>query len=155
MPTLSITLREIAPQPVLFIRRCVARAEIAQTLGECFGKLAAHCQASSVSMSGRPLLWTFSAGPSLMEIGAGFPIAQAAPGSGEIEAGTLPRGSTAVGVHGGAYDQLPESYTEVERWIESQDLTARSAPWESYLTDPAEHPNPEDWRTEIYWPVRS
>ena len=28
MPTLSITLREIDPQPVLFIRRRIARAEI-------------------------------------------------------------------------------------------------------------------------------
>ena len=27
------------------------------------------------------------------------------------------------------------------------------APWESYVTDPADHPDPADWRTEVYWPL--
>jgi AraC family transcriptional regulator len=30
---------------------------------------------------------------------------------------------------------------------------AAGAPWESYVTDPGQFPNPEDWRTEVYWPL--
>jgi hypothetical protein len=32
-------------------------------------------------------------------------------------------------------------------------LQPGGAPWESYVTDPADFPNPDDWRTEIYWPL--
>ena len=32
-------------------------------------------------------------------------------------------------------------------------LRPGGAPWESYITDPADHPDPKDWRTEIYWPL--
>jgi hypothetical protein len=29
------------------------------------------------------------------------------------------------------------------------------APWETYLTDPADLPDPADWRTEVCWPLAS
>jgi len=32
---------------------------------------------------------------------------------------------------------------------------AAGAPWESYVTDPADYPDPADWKTEIFWPVKS
>lgn len=41
----------------------------------------------------------------------------------------------------------------MERSIEANDLKADGPPWEAYITDPAEHPDPANWRTEIYWPV--
>ena len=86
-----------------------------------------------------------------MEIGV--PISAAAPGEGDVEAGSLPGGPTIVGVHAGSYDQLSETYAAMERWIETNGLKAVGPPWESYITDPAEHPDPANWRTEIYWPV--
>jgi hypothetical protein len=29
------------------------------------------------------------------------------------------------------------------------------APWESYVTDPGEFPDVNDWRTEVYWPFET
>jgi AraC family transcriptional regulator len=52
-----------------------------------------------------------------------------------------------------AYDQLVNAYAAVEEWIKSQGFTPSGAPWESYLTDPAEHPDPKDWKTEVFWPI--
>jgi hypothetical protein len=31
--------------------------------------------------------------------------------------------------------------------------TPSGAPWESYLTDPGQHPDPKDWKTEVFWPI--
>jgi AraC family transcriptional regulator len=76
------------------------------------------------------------------------------PGSGDIEAFTLPAGLTAVAVHGGPYDKLPETFVAFEKWIAAQGHSCGGAPWEVYVTDPADHPDAADWRTEIYWPVR-
>jgi AraC family transcriptional regulator len=65
----------------------------------------------------------------------------------------LPGGLVASTIHTGPYDQLTNAYAAVEQWIKSQGFTPGGAPWESYLTDPGEHPDPKDWRTEVLWPI--
>lgn len=82
-------------------------------------------------------------------------MATAVTGEGDVKSGALPGGPTAVAMHAGPYDQLSETYAALERWIEANGLRTAGAPWESYITDPAEHPDPGDWRTEVYWPVRT
>jgi hypothetical protein len=42
----------------------------------------------------------------------------------------------------------------LERWMEANGHTPAGSPWESYLTDPAEHADPSEWRTEVFWPIR-
>jgi effector-binding domain-containing protein len=58
-------------------------------------------------------------------------------------------------IHAGTYGTLSEAYAALEVWIESHGLQSAGAPWEEYITDPAEHPDPKDWRTEVFWPVRT
>jgi AraC family transcriptional regulator len=153
MPTLTIERREVAAQPVLIIRRRVPRAELQAAMAECFGKVFGHCQKVGLPLDGRPFTRYLSTGPGLWTIECGKPLAKAAGGEGEIEALTLPGGPVAMGVHGGQYDQLPDTYAAIERWIESHGLRAGVAPWECYVTSPAEDTNPADWRTEVYWPL--
>ena len=46
MPVISIAREERAAQPILYIRRRIARAELLNTLAECFGTLYGHaCRA--------------------------------------------------------------------------------------------------------------
>jgi AraC family transcriptional regulator len=88
-------------------------------------------------------------------IEGGVPVAappSLPPGDG-IEALAIPAGRAVVAVHRGPYDSLPESYQQIEKWMREQGLTAAGAPWESYLTDPGERPDPATWETEIVQPV--
>jgi len=153
MPMLTIERRDLPAQPVLIVRRRIARADLQSTLADCFGRVFGHCHKAGLPMEGRPFTRYFSTGPGLWTIEAGKPMAAAAPGEGEIEAGTLPPGPAVVAVHSGSYDQLGDTYVAMEKWMEAQGLRPGEAPWESYITDPAEHPDPSEWRTEIYWPV--
>jgi len=153
MPTLSIERRELAARPALIIRRRIARNELQPTLADCFGRVFGHCQKVGIPLDGRPFTRYLTTGPGLWTIEAGKPLATPATGDGEIEAVTLPAGPVAFAVHGGLYDQLTETYAAVERWMESNGFRPAGAPWESYITDPAEHPDPADWRTEVYWPL--
>ena len=50
---------------------------------------------------------------------------------------------------------MTETRQQVERWIEEHGYQVAGAPWESYVTDPAEVPDPADWRTEVCWPLAS
>jgi AraC family transcriptional regulator len=153
MPMQSIVRKDIAPQPVLFIRRRVAAHEVQPALAECFGKLYGYATQKGLPIAGFPLCRYVSTGVGLWTIEPGVPLAAPAPGEGEMQAGELPGGPVAFAVHAGPYDELGISNAAVERWIEANGHRVGGAPWEWYVTDPGEHPNPADWKTEIYWPL--
>jgi AraC family transcriptional regulator len=153
MSVISITREERAAQPILFIRRRIGSAELQNTLGECFGALFGHAQKRGLAIAGFPLARYVSTGPGLWTVEPAVPLVTPAPGEGELQAGFLQAGPVAKGIHGGPYDELPETNVAIERWIEANGYRVDGPPWEWYVTDPAEHPNPADWRTEVYWPL--
>jgi AraC family transcriptional regulator len=153
MPSLSIERRELSAQPALFVRLKTARHELSSAIAQGVGKVYMHAQKAGLALAGHPFTRYQSAGPGLLTIEVGFRFTDAVAGEDEVEAGELPGGPTVVAVHGGPYDQLTETYAAMERWMELEGLRPGGAPWEYYVTDPAEHPDPADWRTEVYWPV--
>jgi AraC family transcriptional regulator len=153
MPTLSIARQERAAQPILYIRRRVARSELQGMLAECFGKLFTHGQKAGLPIAGFPLARYVSTGPGLLTVDAAMPLTAPAVAEGEMEAGFLHGGAVALGVHAGPYEQLGDTSAAIERWIEANGYRVAGPPWEWYVTDPGEHPDPADWRTEVYWPL--
>jgi AraC family transcriptional regulator len=153
MPSLSIERRELTAQPVLFVRQKTARHELSGAIAQGVGRVYMHAQKAGLALAGHPFTRYLATGPGLLTIEVGFRFADAVTGEGDVEAGELPGGPAVVGVHGGPYDRLAETYAAMERWMEQNGLRPGGAPWEHYVTDPAEHPDPADWRTDIYWPV--
>jgi AraC family transcriptional regulator len=153
MPMLSIERRELKAQHTLFVRLTAARHELARAIGDGVGKVYTYAQQGGIALAGHPFTRYLSAGPGLLTIEVGFHVSAAAAGGGDIEAGELPGGTAVVAVHGGSYEQLGETYAAAERWMEEHAVRPADAPWEWYVTDPAEHPDPSDWRTHVYWPI--
>jgi AraC family transcriptional regulator len=154
MPTLSIARQELAPQPILFVRMRAGRHELSTAIGQGLGKAYPLALSSGAAVVGRPFTRYLSTGPGLFNIEVGMPVSGPPAGEGDVEAGSLPGGPVAVAMHGGSYEQLSETYAALERWIEENGHSTTGAPWESYITDPTEHPDPADWRTEVYWPIK-
>jgi effector-binding domain-containing protein len=154
MPLLSIERRELTPAHVLITRARCSRTELSSTIAACFGKTFPYAMKIGAPLAGRPFIRYLSTGPGLWSIEGGCVVASAAPGEGEVEAAVLPGGSAIVAMHGGSYDTMTDTYAEMHRWAEQNGFHVGSAPWESYITDPAEHPDPANWRTEIYWPLK-
>jgi AraC family transcriptional regulator len=153
MPTLSIARKTLAAQPALIVRSRVARHELSSAIGEGLGKTFPYALGAGLAIAGRPFARYVSMGPGLITVEVGMPVATPAPGAGEIEAVVLPGGPAAVAVHAGPYDQLAETYAALERWIDTNGFKIAGPPWESYVTDPADHPDQNDWRTEVCWPL--
>jgi AraC family transcriptional regulator len=149
----SITKKQIAPQPVLVVRRRIKPSEIAATLAEVLGIVFQHAQRTGAALAGQPFTRYLEWGPGLITIEAGMPIAAAGTGDGNVLAETLPGGFVAATVHSGPYDRLTAAHAAVQVWIEQQGLVSAGGPWESYVTDPADYPDPADWKTEIFWPL--
>ena len=153
MPMLSIERRELKAQNILFVRLRAARHELAQAIGAGVGKVYTYAQQAGIALAGHPFTRYVSAGPGLLTIEVGFHVSAAASGQDDVEAGQLPDGAAIVAVHGGSYEQLGETYAAAERWMEENAVHPGGAPWEWYVTDPAEHPDPAEWRTHVFWPI--
>ena len=153
MPTLSIDRRELTERPVLFVQLKTARHELAAAIAEGVGKAYGHAQTAGIALAGHPYTRYLTAGPGLMDIQVGMPLAAPAASSGDVQAGVLPGGSAVVAIHAGPYEQLGETYAAIERYMQTNGLRPAGPPWEWYTTDPAQHADPADWRTEVSWPV--
>ena len=152
----SIEKKELAPQPVLVARRRVPRSEIANAIGGALGEIFHYAQQHGLALAGHPITRYLDAGPGLLTIEPGMRLAGPAPagGAGAVVADTLPGGPAATTIHHGPYDTLADAYAALQSWMEANGHSPGGAPWESYITDPAEHPDPKDWKTEICWPLR-
>ena len=153
MATPTVERKELQPQAALVVKRRIARTEIAATIAEGLGKTYPYALQNGLAIAGRPFARYSDVGPGLMTIEVGTPLAAPAAGVGDIDAITLPGGPAAVAVHMGPYDTLQQTYAAIERWMEQQGVRSGGSPWESYITDPAEHPDPANWRTDVYWPI--
>jgi effector-binding domain-containing protein len=153
----KVERREVAAQPVVFIRRDVARAGLADAIGECLGAVYLHCQNSGLAFGGPPFTRYTTMADEHITVEIGMPLAASAGdgklGDGGIEAGFLAGGPVACAVHVGDYAELGTTYAALERWMAANGCRAAGAPWESYVTDPGDHPDTADWRTEVYWPI--
>jgi AraC-like DNA-binding protein/effector-binding domain-containing protein len=155
----EIERRDVVAQPVLVVRRRVRRSEIAAAIGAALPRVFLHAQRRGVAIAGYPITRYLETSVGLVTFETGMRVSghggewTAAEGEGEVLAETLPAGPVAVTIHSGPYDRLAEAYAALEEWIAAQGLRPNGAPWEAYLNDPADHPDPQDWKTEVYWPL--
>lgn len=155
--TYSISKTTLSPQPVLMMRREIKPAEIAQALGEMFQHVAAYAQRNGVALAGAPFARYLECLPERWTIEAGFPVAAAAKPSADdtVFLETLPGGLAATTIHTGPYDKLTQAHSAVLAWVKAEGLAIGGPARESYITDPANYPDPKDWKTEVYLPLSS
>lgn len=153
--TMSYTIEKktLTETPVLFMRKRVKHDEIAGALGQLLPGVFSFATQKGIPMAGPPFCryCEWSSGGVTLE--AGLPVAAAAQGEGDVLAGTLPAGPAATTIHTGPYDRLNEAHTALEAWLEEKALKSAGDPWEVYLTDPGEVPDPEQWQTAVFRPT--
>jgi len=153
VPPESIDIREPPAQPVLYMRReDVPIPEIAKVLGECLPAIFAHCQQHGIGMSGPPFCRYPSATPGTVTLEAGIPTAAPATGEGAILAGTIGGTRAAAATHVGPYETLGDTHAALAKWVQDRGATPSGPPWEVYLTDPGEVPDPAEWKTAVFLP---
>jgi AraC family transcriptional regulator len=163
----TVTKVELVPQPVIVGRKRVKRSDIAVTIAQVLPQVFMFAQQHGIALTGLPFTRYVEIGAGLITLEPGMRVAGSGQdtipidpawltGTGEanVRADTLPGGPAAFTTHMGQYDKLPDAYAAIEQWMETHSVTPASAPWESYVTDPGDYPNPADWKTELFWPVR-
>jgi AraC family transcriptional regulator len=152
VPTDPISVVTRDPQPTLVIRRRVPPEGLQPALAEILPAVYRLCQQRGYALTGAPFTRYLEMSRGHFTIEAGFPAAGDLAGDGAIVVSELPGGEVATAVHRGPYDTLGEAHTALEAYAAERGRAAGAA-WESYVTDPGDHPNPADWRTEVYLPL--
>ena len=150
----QIETRQLDSQPTLSVRATTTPAELANVLGMLFSRVVSFAQDCGAEIAGRPFTRYHGFDDKTVELEAGLPVASKTPGKGEVSDGELPACQAAVTVHVGPYSRLAEAHVAMGAWLDQTGRQLAGPPWEVYLTDPSQVPDPEGWRTEIVYPLK-
>jgi AraC family transcriptional regulator len=148
-----VTRRQLDPCTTLVVRRKVTLANLATELADIFPRIFALATQKGIALASPPFTRYLELGRGTATIEAGFAVGVPAKAEGDIVASELPGGAAAVAIHVGPYDRLEDTHGIVATWLEAQKLAA-GAPWEVYVTDPGDKPDPKDWQTEVVYPIK-
>jgi effector-binding domain-containing protein len=87
--------------------------------------------------------------PEGYDIEFAIPVKEAVKGTRDF-----PGGLCAKSVLKGPYSEMTSVYARLREWIESEGYEVVEAPYEVYVTDPNQTASPEDFVTEVYFPVK-
>lgn len=157
----EIEVKMLPAQPVLLVRRRVPRAEIAMTIGKELRNVFVYSQANGIGISGHPITRYPEYGVGMVTLETGVRVSshtgewRSGDGDGTVVRELLAAGPAASTIHTGPYEGLQDAYAALEQWITANGRESAGAPWEVYLNDPGDFPDSKDWKTELFWPLRS
>jgi effector-binding domain-containing protein len=150
---ITIEVKDLEPAKVLAIKATVNSDEVGAKLGELYPRLMECINASGIEMTGPPYSKYYSWDPEgETEMEAGVPVSGEAECEG-VEYIELPACKVVTCMHVGPYEKIGEVYDDIQEYITEKGMKVNGAVWEVYLTDPGSEPDPEKYRTQVYFPV--
>lgn len=149
----EIQITDHHEQQTAVVREQVAMDALPAFFQRAFNAAMGQAQAQGLQVVGAPFGKYYGIPGETVDVEAGFPVNGSVSAADGVIPGTLPAGRVVEALHVGPYDMLPDTYGEVERWIDERGLRAINVMWEAYLTDPGEQPDPATWQTLLCVPL--
>jgi len=151
----SIEIKEIDAQKALVIKADVPTSAIGEKMGELYGKLFAYIGEKGIQPAGPVFAIYYSYEPEgNVVFKAGVPVASEVEGTGDIFYEEFPVMKVVSTLYTGSYDKMESVYTQIQKYMEENELESTGNSWEVYLTDPSKVKNPNDNKTLIYFPIK-
>ncbi len=144
----------------LYTTAAVRQQDMSSKMAELFPKITGFMKANNIQMAGMPFTlyneWDEEAGTTIMSTSIPVKERVIVPAESEVLCGFIEPGSYFKTTLTGNYSNLYEAWTKAGEAMKAQNLEqdADKAPFEVYKNDPTGFPNPADWITEIYIPVK-
>lgn len=147
-----VTLTE---QPTLTIRFQAQQPEFATKFAEVLPATYQYAISQGCQLSGPPfsLYHAFDPNTGIFDVEAGVQVSQPATGDADVKASTLPSGPAVSLLHVGPYEQLGEAHEALRSWVAENGKQPRGGPWEVYLNDPSQVPDPQQLQTQLIQPI--
>ena len=151
--TYQIEIQNLTDQFTAVVRAELPRDELPAWLAGTFSTIHGYLRRAGMAPTGPPFLRMAFLGTTVAAE-AGFPVAREIDGDGLVEASTLPGGPALVTTHMGPYEELADTYQDVQQWLDQHRCSPAGPHWEVYYTDPTAEPDPTRWRTDLVQPFR-
>ena len=127
--------------------------DIGAEMGTMYQQAGKFIQKNNLTVADMPLCIYHSMNDENMEIECGIPVTEPFEPKSGIICGKRAAGKYAFAIHIGSYETLETTHTAIQEWITNHGFAISGGPIEVYLTDPQSEPNPENWVTNIYYPL--
>ena len=154
MPDYQVIIKKIEPQVIASIRTVLPTyGDVGQLYGEIFGYLGSQ----GITIPAGPTMF-ICYDPEYKEkdvdVEAGVPINKTIPSAGRVKVYELPgMEQAACAIYKGPYEGIGEAYSAIMAWVENNGYQITGPDRELYLTSPADTDDPNQYITEIQFPV--
>ena len=153
-PSSKIELRVLGGHRTAAVRDKVPESALAEAMGRMFQAVMAALHEQGITPASKPFA-RYHAFGDVVDLEAGVIVKEPFQPAGQVRPGELPAGPAAIAVHTGSYETLGTTYDAMRRWLEANPAQqANGGPWELYITDPADEPDPAKWMTEVIFPLK-
>lgn len=154
MATTDFRIERLEARRTAVVRRSAARPDLSAAFGESFGRVFSTLAANGIAPASMPLVRYLQMEGDTLEFEAGAVVEAEFAGSSGVQSSETPGGEVASATYFGAYDGLFEAHAKLVEWIAEQGRETSGPPWEEYLNDPGENPDPATWQTRMSYPLK-
>ena len=147
------TILRTEPLHYAAVRRQCPPSEIGKIMGPSVAEVAEVLKAQNRAPSGPWFTHHFRRPVDYFDLEICFPVEKAIDPDGDVHPGVWPGMTVARTIYHGNYSGLPGAWGELEAWMKAERKPGRGEFWERYLINPNDDATPENWRTELNWPL--
>ncbi|MCF8372262.1 MAG: SRPBCC family protein [Bacteroidales bacterium] len=130
-------------------------ADMEMKMGEVYGKLVQFFMKNQLEMAGPPLCIYHVWNPEgFIHFEAAIPTMQTIGDQGEIVVSGISESKAVEYLYVGSYDGLGTGHELLGNYISDCGYQMAGSPYEEYLTDPSNEPDPAKWQTRIVYPIQ-
>lgn len=148
-----IEVRFVPLTHVLYVEASVSYDAIVETLQQKTEEIRNYLQMRRIMPTGPPFARYVDWREDGCVLQIGLPVPMEMDEFGEIKCGEIGDCEVAFAIHTGPYEDLCVAHQAIRDWIDAGGQEVGGPPWEVYMAWPATHPDPSDWKTELYWPL--
>lgn len=142
------------PTPTYAIFDSCLISDMGQKMGEVYGKLSTFFQQNNLEMAGPPLCFYHVWNPEgYIHFEAAIPVLETIGDQGEIVVSEVHKTKAVEYLHVGSYDDLGTAHELLGAYLIEHGYQMAGAPFEEYLTDPSNEPDPAKWQTLVVYPI--
>jgi AraC family transcriptional regulator len=128
--------------------------EVGKAMGPAYGAIMQVVESTGAQVIGSPFCIWYEWENKILEFDNAIPIDRKIKGTKDVLPIKTYQGNVAFVSHMGEYSTTSFSWVALEDYIMENNLEMNGAPYEVYITDPETEPNPANWITELYWPIK-
>ncbi|KJD35731.1 hypothetical protein PW52_08305 [Tamlana sedimentorum] len=135
------------------------KENISKIIGKQFGEIMSYMAQNSIVASGMPFTIYNDMNPDngAIIMSNAIPVLNKVTptGDGQILCGYIPKTKVVKTTLKGNYTNLPKAWEQTMQYLAKNNIEqANIPPFEIYTNDPGNFPNPANWITEIYIPIK-